>query len=82
MTDQVLLNHKTRLIEAAKRYAAADRSDPFAFNRAMAHLSNGVCTGDKNHYDAELHHELRSIEMPNGHKLEWQAEVYRNLVRP
>lgn len=25
-----------------KRYAAADRSDPFAYNRAMTHAENGL----------------------------------------
>jgi hypothetical protein len=78
---------KREMIEAAKRYAASDASDPFAFNRAMTHLANGVASyankdGNKGYYDAELHHEPRAIVMPNGKTLEWQAEVYRNIYRP
>lgn len=37
--------HHTQ-IEAARRYAAADKSDPFAFNRAMTHLKNGLASFD------------------------------------
>lgn len=77
----------TNMIEAAKRYAASDPSDPFAYRRALTHLRTGVATYDNAHgqaayYDAELHHEARSITMPNGQVLEWQAEVYRNVHRP
>lgn len=79
------MDHKQ--IEAAKRYAASDPSDPFTFRRAMTHLRNGVASfsnkeGKSAFYDAGLHHEPRSITMPNGETLEWQAEVYRNVSRP
>ena len=81
------MNHKQEMTEAAKRYAASDPSDPFAFRRAMTHLANGVASygskdGKPAYYDAELYHEPRAIIMPNGQKLEWQAEVYRNVHRP
>jgi len=42
MTDAVVLN-EVRMIDAARRYAAADKSDPFAFARAMAHIRAGLC---------------------------------------
>ena len=79
------MNHK--LIEAAQRYAASDPSDPFAFKRAMTHLGNEVASysnqnGQAAFYDAELHYEARAITLPSGKKLEWQAEVYRNVHRP
>ena len=53
ITDQVM---RQRMIEGAKRYAAADRSDPFAFNRAMTHINNGVAgllpNGEDGFYNA------------------------------
>ena len=75
------------MIEAAKRYAASEKSDPFAYSRALTHLQSGVATfgnnnGAKGYYDAEMYMEPRAIQMPNGQTLEWQAEVYRNVVRP
>lgn len=30
------------MVEAAHRYALANRSDPFALRRALSHLGNGV----------------------------------------
>jgi hypothetical protein len=30
------------MIDGARRYAEANRSDPFAFSRAMSHVNNGV----------------------------------------
>jgi hypothetical protein len=78
---------KHKLIEAAKRYAASDPSDPFAFRRAITHLNNGIAAyankdGKPAFYDAELYHETRSITIPNGSVMEWQAEVYKNVHRP
>lgn len=37
---------RQRAIEGAKRYAKADRSDPFAFTRALAHLRIGIVSPD------------------------------------
>lgn len=31
------------IIEAARMYAAADRSNPFAFQTALAHIQSGLC---------------------------------------
>lgn len=31
-------------VKAAERYAYADRSDPFTFNRAMTHLQSGIAS--------------------------------------
>lgn len=78
---------KQAMIEAAKRFAASDPSDPFAYSRALTHLQNGIASyangnGQPAFYDAELHHEMRAIKLPDGKTLEWQAEVYRNVIRP
>jgi hypothetical protein len=36
MVDRALLERY------ARNYAAADKNDPFAFNRAMTHIKNGI----------------------------------------
>jgi hypothetical protein len=71
------------MIEAAKRYAAADPSDPFAFSRCMTHLSTGVssystASGEQAYYDADPALETRRL--PDG--TEYTHPVYRNRVRP
>lgn len=68
---------------AAERYAAAERSDPFAYSRAMRHIQNGIAVyakedGSKGYYDAEEGTETRTL--PDGR--EYQATVYRNIQRP
>lgn len=83
MSNDILKIHRMRQVEAAKRYAASDRSDPFAYARAMTHLQNGICrTPDSQHqaaiYDAEPFEETRVL--PDGR--EYHATVYRNVVRP
>jgi len=69
-------------IDAARRFAAADKSDPFAYGRAMAHLRSGLAgydaRGNSCFYDAEEATETRKL--PDG--TEYQARVYRNVVRP
>lgn len=36
--------NQLRLIDAARNYAAAQASDPFAFARAMCHIRQGLCS--------------------------------------
>lgn len=76
-------------IEAVKRYAEADRSDPFAFNRAMTHMKNGVCSFLKNggeaFYDAEEYYEERFIEkIVNGERQHeaYNVKCFKNIKRP
>lgn len=69
--------------EAAKRYAAANKSDPFAYRRAKTHLLNGIASyanheGQKAYYDADEATEIR--QLPDG--TEYPATIYRNVVRP
>jgi len=71
------------MLAAAERYAQADRSDPFALARARLHLSNGIASyananGQAAYYEAEPYQETRYL--PDGR--EYQATVYRNVVRP
>lgn len=77
-------NH--RMYEGAANYAAADRSDPFAHVRAIAHIKNGVAsvTNDKGHasyYDAEKTVEHREY-VTEGHVVKYTVPSYINMVRP
>lgn len=70
-----------RMTEGALAYALADKSDPFAYGRALAHTANGVASidGDKNmFYSAERGSEERKL--PTGET--FQVTVYRNATRP
>lgn len=79
--------HSRNLPEQARLYALADKSDPFAYNRAMSHLASGISTTFRGYgqdadkeafYSAEEATETRLL--PDGR--EYQATVYRNMVRP
>lgn len=37
-------NQRATMLQAAERYAASDRSDPFTRNRVLAHIKNGVAS--------------------------------------
>lgn len=78
-----------RFVDAARRYSAADRSDPFAFRRAMTHINNGIAStlGDGRDaiYDATEATETRML--PDGMTFsdggnQWNVPVYRNVMRP
>lgn len=69
--------------EAAKRYAEADKSDPFTYQRAKAHMRSGVASfanqnGLSAYYDAEESTETRLL--PDG--TPYQAKVFFNRSRP
>lgn len=76
-----------RMLEGAKNYAAADRSDPFAFARAIAHIKNGVASinnanQNAGYYNAEPYKGKREI-VQNGVVIgEVDTILYRTIVRP
>lgn len=84
-----------RMIEAAKRYAAADRTDPFAFSRAVAHIDCGLATvirGERNKdfdlvpavtsfYDASEHRVIVKIQAGD-REIEAERIIYSSVVRP
>ena len=80
--------HTSRRETAAHRYAMSEgnKSDPFAFLRAMTHLRAGICdervtsdgTTHECHYDATRYEETRKL--PDGR--EYVASVYRDAKRP
>lgn len=82
-----------KMTEGARNYAAADRSDPFAFNRAMSHIHNGIAgftynkDGSRNdaYYKADKIKEKRRVH--NGQTfsdgtVEFTVESYINMQRP
>ncbi len=85
---------RQKQIEGARLYAKADRSDPFAFSRAMSHINNGLCKAyikDENRFqEAVLYNAKQAMEihtLPPGHHFsdgstEYQVTVYREVTRP
>lgn len=73
-------------VEDARHYAEADKSDPFAFMRAMNHMKSGFTSftrdGKDAYYQAEPVLETRRIVRPDGSVLQWEATVYKNRARP
>ena len=83
------------IIDAARRYAAADRSDPFTLARCLTHARNGIASmsrrassqeygleaGDKSYYDADRYMEERKISA-GARTLTAILPAYRNVVRP
>ncbi len=80
--------HYNDTYQQALNYANADRSDPFAFARAMAHSRNGVCDsghdGKDCRYKADVHRERRLLPDDGRpeHEREYFVDVYTNLQRP
>lgn len=83
-----------RMSEAARRYAAADRTDPFALSRAMSHIVSGAASAHRPankdydlsagaaYYDAEPQRELRKAAGHDGREIEFDVVVYKNVARP
>lgn len=81
------------MLAGAAAYAAADKSDPFAYKRAVSHSLNGVASMNRTqgnhpdgtlieygpaHYNATSHTVTRTL--PDGTK--YPAIEYVNVVRP
>lgn len=78
--------YEQKQVEGAIRYAKADRSDPFAFNRAMSHIQNGICRtppdkGGDYGYSAKLIKERRSYDT-GAEKIEFFVDAYIDIQRP
>lgn len=77
----------TRLLhEGARRYAAADKSDPFAYSRAMSHIASGSASYDKERnpdYWADDAFETRRLPNRRDGTLgeEYTVNVYKNRRR-
>lgn len=67
----------SNVYDRARLYAFADKSDPFAYSRAVTHIRSGLALGDDG-YSAEPTKETR--QLPDG--TSYQATVYHNVRRP
>jgi len=80
--QDVVQNQHKRFVESAKRYALADKSDPFAFARAMTHVNNKIVgslqNGEDSIYNAEPFQEERVTITGKA----YFVTVYRNITRP
>lgn len=81
-------NHPSykRMVKGAARYAAADRSDPFAFARAIAHIHSGVASlghddGGPAYYNAEETAAERTVVL-DGRAITYPVTEYKNIQRP
>jgi hypothetical protein len=84
---------RLEMIAAARRYAAADRTDPFALRRALAHIDNGVASyrrpanrewdmeAGQSFYDATAFREQRTIRHGD-QEAKVDVVSYRGVVRP
>jgi hypothetical protein len=88
--NKVLAAQKKRMTEAAERYIAADRTDPFTRARVYSHMRNGVSTNTRgsnpdsqlsSFYDAERYSEKR-VYVADGVEVEYTVPAYRSMVRP
>ena len=80
----VKANQRQRYIDGAKKYARANASDPFAFNRCMTHINQGIVgfneQGEEAIYSAEEALEERPSPMNDG--TTYTVTVFRNVKRP
>ena len=76
-------NRFARQVEGARHYAAADKNDPFAFARCMAHIRAGLCDRDAKNDDASYGAEPYTVQRPHPVTGEpFAATEYKNRVRP
>lgn len=64
-------------LHGARRFAAADKSDPFTLARALTHIRVGIATAEAP-YDAREARETCRL----GDGREYQAVVWREVRRP
>lgn len=75
------MKHSLARYEAAQRYADSDKSDPFAYARAVAHMNNGIAgfkqDGSEAFYSAE---EIVTQEvLPDGQKFSDGTHIYNGV---
>lgn len=78
-------NRFQELVDGNKRWAMANKSDPFAYSRAMSHLKNGIASyrpdGEDAFYNAKHSLEERTLVV-NGVESTYMVSVYTDLTRP
>ncbi len=83
---------KARMVEGAKRYAAADRTDPFAYARAMTHIKCGVATVIRQEHNKDYDLDRAATAFYNAESYVYEREIPgvgkvptvgdRSMVRP
>lgn len=69
-----------KMLEGAANYAASDTSDPFAYNRAMTRIRNGIADPD-NYYKAEPYQVMQHLP-PEFGGAAYMVTRYKNMARP
>lgn len=76
------MNLDARKLRGLELYAEANKSDPWAYARGVAHIKNGIVgyleNGGDAFYEAERTQESRKL--PDGR--EYFVDVYKNIKRP
>jgi hypothetical protein len=88
--DKLVRDTVAEMTAGALRYAAAEKSDPFAFARAMTHINNGIAQFTVNrenqrpsdgYYDAEPI-KVDAFYVMNGETIHYKRTEYKNIARP
>jgi hypothetical protein len=91
---QIKAKSRARMIDGARKYALADRTNPFAFRQMMTHIDNGVASVHRGlnkdyelaagpaFYSAETLREARKIIGSDGQEQIYDIMTFRNVVRP
>lgn len=75
------MTYRNRM-DAAKRYACADRTDPWTFARIEAHMRNGICGFTEKGLDAFYSADEYVEDRVTVTGQSFPVTVYRNIVRP
>jgi hypothetical protein len=60
VSDQPIYNEQ-RVIQALKRYAAWDKSDPFTFARGLCHMAQGIARPSVYFHEATAFHKKGEV---------------------
>lgn len=94
MTDKNTTEQRkiARMMDGARMYAKADRTDPFAYARAVTHIKCGVATVIRGEHNKEMDLDRAATAFYNADSYVYDREIagignvptvgYRNMVRP
>ena len=80
VNPSLIRKFNTEVLAGARRYAASDRSDPFALARALTHIRVGVASRGSD-YSADQYLEERLIKAGE-RSIVAVVPAYKNVVRP
>lgn len=73
---------RRRMLEGARNYAASEKSDPFAYERALTHIVTGVAGLDSQGRDAFYQATPYQEERVTADGTPYMVTVYKNIERP